>query len=239
MPTCRLLPTAAAPGATNMALDEALLRSALERKVASLRFYTWSEPTLSLGYFQKHADRLAGVAWVRRPTGGDAILHHHELTYAQALPAGPPWHTSESWICRFHHAVGAALRRFGVEAGAVGCGEEQRLGPFLCFQHQTPADLRIAGHKVAGSAQRRPHGAMLQHGSILLRRSPHAPELPGIADLSGVTVEGPALEWAIVADLAKETGWTFEPADWTADERQWAAELERDKYATAAWNEKR
>jgi lipoate-protein ligase A len=239
MPSCRLLPTASAPGATNMALDEALLRSALDRKLASLRLYTWSEPTLSLGYFQKHIERLPGVAWVRRPTGGDAILHHRELTYALTLPAGPPWHTGESWICRFHRAVGAALRRFGVEAGTVACGEEQRLGPFLCFQHQTPADLRIAGHKVAGSAQRRPHGAMLQHGSILLRRSPHAPELPGIAELSGVTVEVPALGPAIVRELAADTGWTFEPADWTDDERRWATELERDKYANAAWNEKR
>lgn len=222
-----------------MALDEALLRSALERRLASLRFYTWSEPTLSLGYFQKHAERLSGVAWVRRPTGGDAILHHHELTYALALPAGPPWHTSESWLCRFHHAIGAALRTFGVETGAVSCGEEQRLGPFLCFHHQTPADLRIAGHKVAGSAQRRPHGAMLQHGSILLRQSPRAPELPGIAELSGVTIDGVALGQAIATELAKGTGWTFEPADWTDEERRWAAELERDKYANMTWNGKR
>jgi lipoate-protein ligase A len=222
-----------------MALDEALLRSALERRVASLRFYTWAEPTLSLGYFQPHADRLPGVAWVRRPTGGDAILHHYELTYALALPADPPWHTAESWLCRFHHAIQAALRRFGVEATAVVCGEEQRLGPFLCFQHQTPADLRIAGHKVAGSAQRRPHGAMLQHGSILLRQSPHAPELPGINDLTGKAIEISNLERAIVAELETETGWTFEPSDWTAEECRAAAELERDKYATTEWNKKR
>ena len=227
------------PGATNMALDEALLRSALERKLASLRFYTWAEPTLSLGYFQKHADRLPGVAWVRRPTGGDAILHHHELTYCLALPAGPPWHTRESWLCRMHHAIGAALRQLGVETNAVVCGEQQRLGPFLCFQHQTPADLRIAGHKVVGSAQRRPHGAMMQHGSILLRTSPRAPGLPGIAELSGVTPELPGLERAIVTALAQETGWTFEPSDWTREDRSAAAGLERDKYATRAWNEKR
>jgi lipoate-protein ligase A len=239
MPTCRLLPTLDSPGATNMALDEALLRSALERKIASLRFYTWTEPTLSLGYFQKHVERLPGVAWVRRPTGGDAILHHHELTYCLALPAGPPWHTSESWLCRFHHAVGAALRSLGIDAQGVQCGEEQRLGPFLCFQHQTPADLRIAGHKVVGSAQRRPHGAMMQHGSILLQRSPFAPELPGIAELAGVTVEVAKLQPAIVSALEAETGWTFEAADWTADERRAAAELERDKYATREWNEKR
>lgn len=239
MPTCRLLPTLDSPGATNMALDEALLRSALECKVASLRLYTWAEPTLSLGYFQRHADRRPGVAWVRRPTGGDAILHHHELTYCLALPAGPPWHTSESWLCRMHHAVGAALRQLGVETNAVVCGEDQRLGPFLCFHHQTPADLRIAGHKVVGSAQRRPHGAMMQHGSILLRMSPHAPELPGIAELSGVTVVMSDLERQIVAALVEETGWTFEPTEWTAEELRAAAELERDKYATAAWNEKR
>jgi lipoyl(octanoyl) transferase len=239
MPTCRLLPTTDSPGPTNMALDEALLRSALERQVASLRFYTWNPPTLSLGYFQTHADRLSGVAWVRRPTGGDAILHHHELTYCLALPAGPPWHTRESWLCRMHHAIGAALRQFGVETNAVVCGEEKRLGPFLCFQHQTPADLRIDGHKVVGSAQRRPHGAMLQHGSILLRTSPHAPELPGIAELSGVTVAWPGLERQIVAALVEETGWAFEPGDWTTEERRATDELERDKYTTSAWNEKR
>lgn len=244
MPTCRWMPFAAAPGATNMALDEALLRSARDRGLASLRFYTWAEPTLSLGYFQPYADRrndplLAGVAWVRRPTGGDAILHHHELTYCLALPAGPPWHTAESWLCRFHHAIAAALRTFGVEAGAVACGEEQRLGPYLCFQHQTPADLRIAGHKVVGSAQRRPHGATMQHGSILLRQSPHAPRLPGIAELAGVPIEPVALQAAIVAALGNETGWTFEPDDWSDDERRAAAELEREKYAAAAWNEKR
>ena len=239
MPTCRLLTTLDSPGPANMALDEALLRSALERQVASLRFYSWADPTLSLGYFQKHADRRPGLAWVRRPTGGDAILHHHELTYCLALPAGPLWYTSESWLCRMHHAIGAALRHLGVETNAVVCGEEQRLGPFLCFQHQTPADLRIAGHKVVGSAQRRPHGAMMQHGSILLRTSPHAPELPGIAELSGVTVEPSDLEREIVAALVKVTGWTFEPTAWTPEERATAAELERDKYAAAAWNEKR
>jgi len=239
MPTCRLLPTTAAPGATNMALDEALLRSALEHQVASLRFYTWSEPTLSLGYFQKHADRRPGVAWVRRPTGGDAILHDDELTYCLALPAGPPWHTPEGWLCRFHHVIAAALRGFGIETRAVACGEEQRLGPLLCFQHQTPADLRIDGHKVVGSAQRRPRGALMQHGSILLRTSRHAPSLPGITELTGVYPAVPELSRVIADELAKDTGWTLEPADWTDDERRTAAELERDKYAGAEWNEKR
>src|SRR5262245_48870272 len=244
MPVCRLLPFASASGSFNMALDESLLRSALDRQVASLRFYTWTEPTISLGYFQPHADRLndpnlTNCAWVRRPTGGAAILHHLEITYALALPAGPPWHTSESWLCRFHHAVAAALNGFGVESRAVICGEEQKLGPYLCFLHQTPGDLLVGGHKVVGSAQRRPHGATMQHGSILLRRSPHTPPLPGIADLSGANLAARDLEQAILAELQTRTGWSFKADDWTAAERSAAALLEREKYATGAWNEKR
>lgn len=244
MAVCRLLPFGCATSSANMALDESLLRSALDRGVASLRFYTWNAPTLSLGYFQASLDRLsdpllAEVAWVRRPTGGAAILHHLEITYALALPAGPRWHSSESWLCRFHHAVAAALKGFGVAARAVVCGEEKKLGPFLCFQHQTPGDLLIDGHKVVGSAQRRPHGATMQHGSILLRKSPHAPALPGINDLASAAIEDNSLADAIVRELAALTGWKFERADWTAIERENAANIEREKYATMEWNAKR
>ena len=78
-----------------MASDDTLLESAAAG-VASLRFYGWREPTLSLGYFQPSAPAraypgLGGLAWVRRPTGGAALVHHHELTYALALPPGPTW----------------------------------------------------------------------------------------------------------------------------------------------------
>jgi lipoate-protein ligase A len=244
MTVCRLLPTETASGSMNMALDEALLQSALDRGVGTLRFYFWSEPTLSLGYFQSHTERsadplLRDVAYVRRPTGGAAILHHLEITYALALPAGPPWHNSENWICRMHYAIAGALRRFEVNASPVVCGEEQKLGPHLCFLHQTPADLRINGHKVVGSAQRRPRGATMQHGSILLRRSPYAPKLPGIYDLAGRDLDSNELASAIVAELSAATGWAFEPKDWTDAERRAADEIERTKYATREWNNKR
>ncbi len=91
----RLLPFATADGPHNMAADESLLEAAIAG-AASLRFYGWSVPTLSLGYFQPQSVRLAdsrltGLPWVRRPTGGAALVHHHELTYAVALPAGRPW----------------------------------------------------------------------------------------------------------------------------------------------------
>jgi lipoate-protein ligase A len=244
MPTCRLLPTENASGYANMARDETLLRSALERGEASLRFYTWSEPTLSLGYFQSHAERqnnplLTDVAWVRRPTGGDAILHHHEITYALALPAGSPWHNSESWICRMHHAIAAALATLGVASRLVVCGEEDRTGPLLCFRHQTPGDVLISGNKIVGSAQRRPHGAMMQHGSVLLQRSPFAPALPGIHELTGRDIVPGELTGAIVTELRRATGWQIESAEWTGDEKKTASRLEQEKYATAEWNLKR
>ncbi|MDY3558611.1 lipoate--protein ligase family protein [Gemmata sp. JC673] len=242
--TIRLLPFAGADGATNMSADEALLESA-SGGVASLRFYTWSEPTLSLGYFQRADERaadanLARLAWVRRSTGGAAIVHHHELTYALALPPGKEWASAEHWICRMHHIVQRVLRAHGVETHAVVCGEEQKLGPVVCFLHQTPGDLLLNGSKVAGSAQRKMKGALLQHGSILLRRSAFAPTLGGICDAEGAPVFEPeSLVKLIAAAFAADTGWTLARGDWTATERERTAAIRAEKYAHPDWNEKR
>ena len=242
--TIRLLPFAGADGATNMSADEALLESAA-RGVASLSFYTWSEPTLSLGYFQHAAERaadanLSRLAWVRRSTGGAAIVHHHELTYALALPPGKEWVSPEHWICRFHHILQRVLAERGVKSHAVVCGEEQKLGPVVCFLHQTPGDLLIGGSKVAGSAQRKMRGALLQHGSILLRRSEFAPHLAGICDAPGAPEFAPErLAGALKAAFAADTGWSVTPADWTAEERARTAAIRAEKYANREWNEKR
>ncbi len=244
-PTVRLLPFAAADGPANMAADEALLLTAADAGTASFRFYTWSEPTLSLGYFQPAADReagpLAGLPWVRRATGGGAIVHHHELTYALALPADQPWQPAgESWVCRVHHMVQAVLSARGVTARGVVCGEATKLGPVLCFLHQTPADLTINGSKVAGSAQRKLRGALLQHGSLLLTRSPFAPHLPGINDAAGRDIFTPeSLAAALAERFTSDTGWSLEPGEWTREEREAAARIREEKYAAAAWNGKR
>lgn len=245
MPTVRLLPFAAASGPLNMALDEALLHSA-ERGVASVRFYTWTEPTLSLGYFQPVADRLTDtrlsrMAWVRRATGGAAIVHDpaHEITYSLALPPGELWQArGESWICRFHYAVRDVLKELGVPARAVVCGEERKLGPVLCFRHQTPGDLTVNGNKIAGSAQRKWKGALLQHGSILFSTSPLADGLPGIAELCGVTVTK-AVREPILQRLEQDTGWTLEAGDWKADELAEAERIAAEKFTSPEWNEKR
>lgn len=242
--TIRLLPFAGADGATNMAADEAMLESAV-RGVASLRFYTWTEPTLSLGYFQPAEDRtqdanLSRLAWVRRSTGGAAIVHHHELTYALALPPGKQWSSAEHWICRFHHILQAVLKERRVKSHAVVCGEEQKLGPVVCFLHQTPGDLLIGGSKVAGSAQRKMRGALLQHGSILLRRGEFVPHLAGICDGADAPTFAPQELAGLLADaFAIDTGWSLAPGNWTAEERERTAAIKAEKYANTMWNEKR
>ncbi len=246
MPAVRFLPFAAYSGARNMALDEALMLSAAERGVASFRLYSWTETTLSLGYFQPASERLlnptlAALPWVRRSTGGAAIVHDPatEFTYALALPPGPAWQPpGENWICQLHYRIREALADLGVKSKAVVCGEEQKLGPVLCFQHQTPGDLVIAGSKIAGSAQRKWKGAMLQHGSVLLRRSPSAQQLPGLNELSASALDSTEVRAALL-DRLIETGWTLLQSDWTAAELADADRIERDKYASPEWNEKR
>jgi lipoate-protein ligase A len=234
------------PGPQNMAADDVLLERAL-RGVASLRFYGWAEATLSLGYFQSYASRLAdpkliSLPVVRRSTGGGAIVHHHELTYALALPA--PMVGAEPWGCRMHHLIAEALSAFGVECDPVVCGEEQKTDPFLCFHHHTAGDLAVgprtaARLKIVGSAQRKQHGAILQHGSILLRSSPFAPTLPGAFELSGVWIEPTTLAGRIRDAFAKETGWTLVPSDVSPEERLTRDRMAAEKYANAAWTGKR
>jgi lipoate-protein ligase A len=238
----RLLPLAAADGATNMAADEAMLESASERGVASLRFYTWVEPTLTLGYFQPATDResLSPVPWVRRSTGGAGILHHRELTYSFALPATPEWKSDEPWICRVHHLLRTVLSDRGVESRVVACGEEVKRGEVLCFLHHTAGDLAMGESKVAGSAQRKMRGALLQHGSLLLRRSEFAPELLGMCDLANRELfTSKQLAEALTAKFAENVGATIEPADWTAAERDRTAAIRAAKYANAEWNGRR
>lgn len=244
MGTLSLLPFTSADGPSHMAADDVMLDRAAAGR-AALRFYTWAGPTLSLGYFQPAAVRaevpgLDRLPWVRRATGGAGIVHHHELTYALALPAGKEWQPGGSWICRFHYLVRDVLAEAGVASSVVVCGEERKLGEVLCFLDQTPGDLLVNGSKVAGSAQRKRRAALLQHGSILLRRSEYAPQLPGIDDAAGREVfAAERLADRLAAKLGAGTGWEVEPGEWAADERDRVGQVRAEVYANSAWNEKR
>jgi lipoyl(octanoyl) transferase len=242
MPAVRLLPYAAADGPTNMAADEALLESA-GAGVASLRFYGWSEATVSLGYFQPERRRreagLAHLSFVRRPSGGDALVHHHELTYALGLPAGAPWQVGEPWPVRMHRIIAGALSRSGVAARLHVPNDGRPFDGFLCFQHVTSGDLLVGPSKVVGSAQRRRGGAILQHGGVLLAASSHTPQLPGLRELCGRVLADHDLCEALAEEWTADTGWPLEPGDWTAGERDRWARLAREKYGRPEWNAKR
>ncbi|MEN6493699.1 MAG: hypothetical protein ABFD16_05355, partial [Thermoguttaceae bacterium] len=185
--SCRLLIDPPAPGAWNMAVDEVLLEWAAETGGCSWRFYRWEEPTLSLGYFQTYDDRWQHAASskcpvVRRASGGGAILHDLELTYSCVWPQE---HHLAAGRLQLYEAVHASLvellASYGVRASLCDPALGQRATPpFLCFQRRSPGDLLVGPIKVAGSAQRRLRGAVLQHGSILLARSLAAPELDGL-----------------------------------------------------------
>ena len=240
MDPLRLLPFANLGGVAQMAADDALLATAADAGVASLRFYTWATPTLSLGYFQPaalHAD-YAELPWVRRATGGAALVHHRELTYAVALPAGRGWQPAgSSWLCRVHHWVQEVLGEFAAATEAVVCGRERKFGDVLCFEHQTAGDLLSGGAKVVGSAQRKSRGALLQHGGILLRRSAFTPSLPGLLELTGRDIAPEALAARLAAKFATEFAVT--PGDWTPAELAIRESLAAEKYGSVAWNEKR
>jgi lipoate-protein ligase A len=240
--TCRLLPFEAADGPTNMATDEVLLRSA-RKGVATLRFYAWSTPTLSLGYFQSAKLRrtdplLAPLAFVRRPSGGGALVHHHEVTYALALPAGV-WLQSTSWPRRMHEIIVEALAVLGVRARLFEPGEPSTFEGPLCFHHLTQGDVLSAGAKIVGSAQRKQRGAVLQHGGILLAQSAFAPTLPGIRELSGCDVSPIALVEALRKRFAAMTGARLAAQGLTNGEIEELEELKTLKYDNVAWNAKR
>jgi lipoate-protein ligase A len=212
MHSCQLILDPPDDGAWNMALDEALLESAKSEGRASLRFYSWREPTLSLGYFQAHADRIGHVAstgcrMARRASGGGAILHDAEITYSIALPQSHPAAAgADTLYGALHRSLIEVLAQFGVKAALAEVASAPRTAPepFLCFQRRTNGDVLVGPNKVAGSAQRRHQRAVLQHGSVLVRRSAYAPELPGICDLTADRIDIDSLRTRWLDHIGKE-----------------------------------
>jgi len=258
MTPCRLIVDPPLDGAWNMAVDEALLDDAALSGRASLRFYQWRQPTLSLGYFQSHRQRQwrpanPHVPVVRRLTGGGALVHDRELTYSLCLPASHRLARESTSLYRAVHRalietlaawrVSAAL--FGDRAAAV---EHERVSeePFLCFARRTEFDVVLATPtsggalaKILGSAQRRRRGAVLQHGGVLLETSSIALELPGLAELLGVSLRPDELlkGWADTLGAALELYLQRQALD--AHLAETAQRLQREKYGARFWTERR
>lgn len=171
----RLLVSPRADGPTNMALDEALLHRAGETGETVLRVYSWAKPTVSLGRNQpaRGCYDLAvasarGIDFVRRPTGGRAILHHREITYSVAAPISAYGSLPESYRT-INRLLLEALRTLGVDAQEA-LGSTRAPAPSIapCFDAPVSGELVADGRKLVGSAQVRDGEAFLQHGSLLL-----------------------------------------------------------------------
>ena len=230
-----------------MAVDEALLADAADCRVASLRFYQWRQPTLSLGYFQSWADRpLHDLEVVRRPSGGGALLHDRELTYAAVLPAS---HSLARGSTALYEAVHGALMEALAELGLAtrfhrdGGGESGQVtdNDYFCFVRRSEFDilatdaLGCPATKVVGSAQRRRRGAVLQHGAILLAASPHAPELGGILECTGADLSPQSLIESLVPRMAVALSMRLAAAESTESLDPERIQNLAQRYGSTAW----
>ena len=269
----RVLDTGYHTGPENMAIDEAIARAHGRGEVPpTLRFYGWKPAAVSIGYFQSmtkevdlEAVRAGGYGYVRRPTGGRLIFHHLELTYSVAiredlLPGG---------VVETYQELSKGLlegfRQLGGDAELSG-GEDdpRRVNPggfnTACFDTASAYELQVDGRKVAGSAQTRKDGVILQHGAILLdmdvdllfslmRLPEGAPreklmdrfraKATTIREALGRPVGYEGGRAAFTAGFRKGLGLTLREGELTIPEQEEAARLVVEKYGNDAWNLKK
>jgi lipoate-protein ligase A len=266
----RLIHSPPAPGAVQMALDEALLAACADDPagfVPVLRLYRFEPPCLSLGRFQPFADvdvgacAAGGVEIVRRPTGGQAVLHERDLTYALIAPAdaSPFAGGVRASARRIGGALAAAARLLGAAATVAGPDPPPGRRPADCFAVTGAFEPVVEGRKLAGSAQLRRGPAALQHGTLRLhadagRAARYLAPVPGAADRGPAPATGRPVSLAeaagrpvsfdeaaaaIVAAFRVTLGLTFADGALTPAEQARAAALEQTRYRTAAWTLRR
>jgi len=252
MKAWRFLDTGALPGALNMAIDQAILGlHANGISPPTLRFYQWSPPAVSLGYCQKQpnldlaACQRLGIEVVRRPSGGRAVLHLGDLTYAviAGTAEGMPSAVTAAYrlIC---DGLLQGFRLLGIDA-VMGRGVIKPPQMDICFLRGTLGSIVHQERKFVGSARTWHASSMLQHGSIIL-----APQIealislwPGIADspeerqaklegrisslqeILGRLPEVAEVKGAIRAGLAQALGIRFVPGELTPGELTLAKDM--------------
>ncbi len=240
-------------GALNMALDEALARR-LESDQAVFRLYSWSCPTISLGRNEptrQTSPSEVDIPLVRRPTGGRAVLHEAEVTYAVVVPARSLGGARATYsavnraLARGPEALGAPVRLAAAREGAQALPPEA--GP--CFDVPAPGEIVAGGRKLVGSAQVRFDDVLLQHGSILLTGTQ-----AGLGVLSSGAAGGPdpmtlgelvedvdfdSVAMALASAMEHSFGSTWSRGTYTKDEMEAARALVEEKYSTPEWTWRR
>ena len=267
--TWRLLITEpiACDGATNMAIDEAMLDGMADgQSPPTLRFYAWQPPCVSIGYSQSMPEavdlarcRRDGVTWVRRITGGRAILHTDELTYSIALPALEKrvlGGVVESYR-RLSKGLLAGLQLLGLDVAQAAAMKEKPTDiSAACFDVPSHYEITAQGKKLVGSAQVRRKDAVLQHGSLPLTgnvarlvdylnlsdgaRDTLRTELERRAitleDALGKAVPAGKVAQALAQGFAEALQLYLEPGSLTEQEQDRVQQLCREKYTNDKWN---
>lgn len=229
------------PGAAawNMAVDEALLRCAAQ---PTLRLYGWHPHAVSLGYFQSWADFAdlpTGTPIVRRLTGGGAIHHGDEITFALVVDAEVlPGAVTDSYRV-LHDAALTALRRHGIACHRVETGEPPAARPDhrWCFRTAGRDDVVTTRGKLLGSAQRRlrqPRDRILHHGSLVMSRPALTPFVGAVRDAVSAFDPGHLCD-SLVAALAAAVGLPTASGMLTDGERAAAERLMTERYANPAF----
>lgn len=258
--------------AYNMALDEALLDWHSQGKIGPvLRFYEWEPATLSIGYFQsveKEIDLAQvekhGLGFVRRPTGGRGVLHEHELTYSVIVREDYP--DMPETVTEAYRVISGGIlegfRNLGLNANFSIPNNEREKDELkkpksgVCFDAPSWYELVVEGKKVAGSAQTRQKGVILQHGAILLRmdedklvslfkfktealRARVRRSLPQKAvAIDRLMDKVPSMERcvdAFSAGFESALNITLEPLQLSAEQEQYVKEIEQRKYGNDEW----
>ncbi|NDI36460.1 lipoate--protein ligase family protein [Chengkuizengella sediminis] len=265
--------------AENMAIDEAILLAHSEGKVPpTLRFYGWDPATLSIGYFQKSEEidfdavKENGIGFVRRQTGGRAVLHDQELTYSMIVSEdypGLPKTVNEAYRV-LSQGLLFGFKSLDLKAEMVNLATEEENQKYeaasssACFDSPSWYELVVEGRKIAGSAQTRQKGVVLQHGSILLEldidlifdllrysnpkikerlKQSFAKKAVAIndlrRDLSLEPVSLSEVDAAFKKGIAKGLGIELEDSPLTPYELELVDRLVKEKYGNAEWNFRR
>ena len=222
-----LLNSGVCDAAFNMAMDEALLEAMPRLQTPVLRFYGWTQPAATFGYFQKYVEVAATTALrplIRRPTGGGIVPHNADWTYSAAFPPGHEWHSlkAEESYRRIHDWLRLAFAELKVTTELAPCCKKSL--PGQCFVGHEKSDLLWHGQKIAGAAQRRNQLGLLIQGSI---------QPPPVSLVRGT------FESAMRAIAENNFGvkWTMGSPD--AELHGQAEKLRADKFSLTAYNQKR
>ncbi|MCD6232081.1 lipoate--protein ligase family protein [Candidatus Aerophobetes bacterium] len=231
----RLINFQASDAYTNMAIDEAifLMREKLSLP-PTLRFYSWQPPAISIGYFQKANDSLLNkykikkIIFVRRFTGGGAILHKDEITYSLtcSLDHFPLFKDVIKAQRIIHRAIILGLKNIGLNAKLSE--KENKPDDYFCFAKPTSFDVVKEEKKIAGSAQRRKNKSFFQHGSILLNNE----VLPRNIDKKEIVKN-------LIIGFERELKIRILPGELTKEEIELSRKLKEEKYARDEWNYKK